>query len=146
MTKKVTNKPPQPSKCSLFCCFYAEFDNIIGPKVSHQSPRGFMNQPIDLSFDQIHAILQTEFESNSGNETLEDDVSTTSEMTKEELTAKIAELGETIKGAKADKRPKEEWEPTLNKMLALKVSAIFVKNQRKYMYHTLFCVHTRQSC
>jgi hypothetical protein len=41
--------------------------------------------------------------------------------TEEELTAQIAALGEKIKQAKADKKPKEEWEPFLQEMLALKV-------------------------
>mmetsp|Transcript_54724 Transcript_54724/g.81260 ORF Transcript_54724/g.81260 Transcript_54724/m.81260 type:complete len:612 (+) Transcript_54724:51-1886(+) len=39
---------------------------------------------------------------------------------KEELTAKIAELGEVIKAAKAEKKPIEEWKPTLDEMIALK--------------------------
>jgi WHEP-TRS domain len=39
----------------------------------------------------------------------------------EEITSKIAQLGETVKQAKADKKPKEEWEPALQEMLALKV-------------------------
>jgi aspartyl-tRNA synthetase len=38
----------------------------------------------------------------------------------EELSAKIGELGEKIKLAKADKKPKEEWEHFLTEMLALK--------------------------
>jgi hypothetical protein len=38
------------------------------------------------------------------------------------IAAKIGELGEQIKVAKAEKKPKEEWEPILNEMLALKVS------------------------
>lgn len=43
--------------------------------------------------------------------------------TAEELTAQIASLGEKIKQAKADKKPKEEWDPFLEEMLALKVRA-----------------------
>jgi len=39
----------------------------------------------------------------------------------EELTAKIGELGDKIKASKAEKKAKEEWEPFLNEMLALKV-------------------------
>jgi len=38
----------------------------------------------------------------------------------QDLTAKIAELGITIKDAKAEKKPKEEWEPALQEMLSLK--------------------------
>jgi hypothetical protein len=39
----------------------------------------------------------------------------------QELTAKIVELGDQIKQAKADKKPKEEWDPFLQQMLELKV-------------------------
>ena len=41
--------------------------------------------------------------------------------TEEELNKQIADLGEQIKQAKADKKPKEEWEPILKEMLELKV-------------------------
>lgn len=41
-------------------------------------------------------------------------------MTEEEITAKIVELGEQIKAAKAENKPKEDWEGTLKEMLALK--------------------------
>ena len=40
--------------------------------------------------------------------------------TEEEIKAKIAELGEAIKTAKAEKKPKEEWDGVLKEMLALK--------------------------
>ena len=40
----------------------------------------------------------------------------------QEIAAKIGELGEQIKVAKTEKKPKEEWEPILNEMLSLKVS------------------------
>ena len=44
-------------------------------------------------------------------------------MTEEqEIAAKIGDLGEQIKAAKAEKKPKEEWEPILKEMLTLKVS------------------------
>ena len=42
--------------------------------------------------------------------------------TEEEITSKINELGNAIKTAKAEKKPKEEWDPLLQEMLALKVS------------------------
>ena len=38
----------------------------------------------------------------------------------EEITKKIAELGEQIKAAKAAKKPKEEWDPILQEMFGLK--------------------------
>ena len=39
----------------------------------------------------------------------------------DELTARIGELGDMVKNAKEEKQPKEEWEPRLREMLALKV-------------------------
>jgi len=40
----------------------------------------------------------------------------------DELTAQIKSLAESIKTAKAEKKPKEEWDPLLKEMLALKIS------------------------
>jgi hypothetical protein len=59
--------PLPPESCPLFCCFYAEFDNIVGPQVVHQSPPNFMNQSMDITFEQIHALLQKTF-NNDGEE------------------------------------------------------------------------------
>lgn len=42
--------------------------------------------------------------------------------TEEELNTQIAELGEQIKKAKQQKKPKEEWDPILKEMLSLKVN------------------------
>jgi hypothetical protein len=53
--------PRHPSKCPLFCCFYAEFDIKVGPKVCYQSPQNFMEQEIDLSLEQVHGILADTF-------------------------------------------------------------------------------------
>jgi hypothetical protein len=53
--------PRHPSKCPLFCCFYAEFDIKVGPKVCYQSPQNFMEQEIDLSLEQVHEILADTF-------------------------------------------------------------------------------------
>ena len=41
--------------------------------------------------------------------------------TGDEIAAKIGELGEQIKVAKAEKKAKEIWEGALDEMLALKV-------------------------
>lgn len=54
--------PKQPSKCPLFCCFYAEFDNKVGPRIRYQSPRNFMDQNIQISVSKIHKILQETFD------------------------------------------------------------------------------------
>ena len=55
--------PKPPSKCPLFCCFYAEFDNKVGPRVSSQSPLSFMDQEIQMPLERIHSILQETFDS-----------------------------------------------------------------------------------
>lgn len=54
--------PREPSKCPLFCCFYAEFDNIVGPKVCFQSPRHFMDQDIGIPSEHVHNILVDTFQ------------------------------------------------------------------------------------
>lgn len=51
-----------PSKCPLFCCFYSEFDIKKGPVVSFQSPKGFMDQDIDMSTHQIQHLLARTFQ------------------------------------------------------------------------------------
>jgi hypothetical protein len=50
-------------------------------------------------------------------------------MSIEELTARIGELGEMVKTAKTEKKPKEEWEPSLHEMLSLKVRVLIEKNK-----------------
>ena len=50
----------------------------------------------------------------------------------EEISTKIAALGAAIAAAKKDKKPKEEWEPTLKEMLDLKVRIICI-------YVFMFC-------
>ena len=53
----------QPSKCPLFCCFYAEFDIKVGPMICFQSPLNFMDQDINISTEKIHDILSNTFHS-----------------------------------------------------------------------------------
>lgn len=63
--------PLPPDKCPLFCCFYAEFDNVVGPQIIHQSPPNFMDQPIDRmeESDQINnTLLQKTFNNDEGEE------------------------------------------------------------------------------
>ena len=55
----------------------------------------------------------------------------------QEIAAKIGELGEQIKAAKTEKKPKEEWEPILNEMLALKVS-LHTHTWRSLLFRHLF--------
>jgi hypothetical protein len=51
-----------PSKCPLFCCFYSEFDIKKGPVVSFQSPKGFMDQDINVSTERIQEFLARTFQ------------------------------------------------------------------------------------
>ena len=59
---KMLSKPRRPSKCPLFCAFYSEFDNIVGPKLCYQSPANFMQSPITASQKEIHKLLAKEFD------------------------------------------------------------------------------------
>jgi hypothetical protein len=53
--------PKHPSQCSLFCCFYAEFDIKVGPKICYQSPPNFMEQDIRSSTSQYELLLSETF-------------------------------------------------------------------------------------
>ena len=59
---KMLSKPRRPSKCPLFCAFYSEFDNVVGPKLCFQSPANFMQSPITSEVEKIHKLLAKEFE------------------------------------------------------------------------------------
>lgn len=54
--------PKPPSQCPLLCCFYAEFDNKVGPKICYQSPEGFMEQDISLSAKELENGLHRVFD------------------------------------------------------------------------------------
>ncbi len=54
--------PKLPSKCPLFCCFYSEFDIKKGPVISYQSPKGLMDQDINISTERIQEMLARTFE------------------------------------------------------------------------------------
>lgn len=66
---KIKRRPkPRPiftllpaNRCPLFCCFYAEFDNVVGPKIIHESPLGFMGQDINITVAQMESILEETF-------------------------------------------------------------------------------------
>lgn len=53
--------PLPPSECPLLCIFYAEFDNIVGPRVCYQSPRGFMHHNVDIEIDDLNGTLEEAF-------------------------------------------------------------------------------------
>lgn len=54
--------PKLPSKCPLFCCFYSEFDIKKGPVISFQSPKGLMDQDINISTERIQELLAKTFQ------------------------------------------------------------------------------------
>ena len=54
--------PRPPPSCPIFCCFYAEFDNVLGPKVAYQSPKGFMDQDTGSSTEDMHEMLAETFQ------------------------------------------------------------------------------------
>ena len=53
--------PRTPPKCPLFCCFYAYFDNKVGPAIGYQSPKRFMDNDIGISTEKVHDILGKTF-------------------------------------------------------------------------------------
>jgi len=59
---KMLPEPRRPSKCPLFCAFYSEFDNVVGPKLCFQSPANFMQSPITADVSDIHKLLAKEFD------------------------------------------------------------------------------------
>jgi Nitrogen permease regulator 2 len=64
---KIIDQPPLPiprkaRNCPLFCCFYAEFDNVVGPRICYESPTNFMEQDTDVSLQDIHKLLAANFE------------------------------------------------------------------------------------
>ncbi len=62
---KVPRMKKDVSKCNLFCAFYAEFDNIVGPKVSYQAPRYFMDHDIAITTEEIERLLTKSFKSST---------------------------------------------------------------------------------
>ena len=62
LQKRTVPVPKNPSRCPLFCCFYAEFDIKVGPKVSYQAPKNFMSQDIQLPVGAVHDILEEFFD------------------------------------------------------------------------------------
>jgi hypothetical protein len=51
-------KTPLP----LLCCFYAEFDNKVGPRVCYQSPKKFMEADIRENMEGFEQKLDEEFQ------------------------------------------------------------------------------------
>ena len=61
-SSRVLPTPKPPSQCPLLCCFYAEFDNKVGPKICYQCPEGFMEQDIRLSSTELENGLHRVFD------------------------------------------------------------------------------------
>jgi hypothetical protein len=75
--------PKLPSKCPLFCCFYAEFDIKVGPIICFQSPKHFMDQDINISTERIHEILSNTFESFDAEKSSNNDVEAVPDLERE---------------------------------------------------------------
>ena len=64
------------SQCTVLACFYAEFDNTVGPKICYQYPPNFMSDlDIQSTTKQLEDALQSalfESASNENNETVLD--------------------------------------------------------------------------
>ena len=59
--------PRKPPKCPLFCCFYAYFDDQVGPQIGYQSPKRFMENVINISPEAVHGILEKAFSKYTGS-------------------------------------------------------------------------------
>ena len=62
-------RPLPPSKCPLLCVFYAEFDNVIGPTVTFQSPNKFMHFDVSVGPEEIYQALKETFQSVNNSQT-----------------------------------------------------------------------------
>lgn len=72
--RSARHRPKPADKCPLLCCYYAEFDNHVGPKVCYQTPPGFMEQyPMDVSLSHMEAILASTLADLLSRETNHDD-------------------------------------------------------------------------
>jgi hypothetical protein len=58
----LSQTPKPPSRCPLFCCFYAEFDNKVGPKICYESPKKFMEQDIRIPVHKMEESLADAFD------------------------------------------------------------------------------------
>jgi Nitrogen permease regulator 2 len=79
-TNRVLPKPKHPSLCSLLCCFYAEFDIKVGPKIAYQSPDQFMEQNIRLEAKQMQKLLVRAFDKVTSRTAAEADSATEHEI------------------------------------------------------------------
>jgi hypothetical protein len=57
--------PRSPASCQLLCCFYAEFDIQVGPKICYESPKGFMSRDVSTPVEQLEAMLMNTFSRNN---------------------------------------------------------------------------------
>ena len=62
-----------PSRCNLFCAFYAEFDNIVGPKVTYQAPKYFMDNDIAITPKEVEKLLAESFRCSKNSTSVNDD-------------------------------------------------------------------------
>ena len=99
-----------PSRCNIFCAFYAEFDNIVGPKVTYQSPQYFMDHDIATTTKEVEELLAKSFRYSKEPENAADEPMKSKEVNTE--SANIAQTNSkaahNIEGGQGDDSAKDE--------------------------------------
>ena len=104
-------KMKEPSQCNVFCAFYAEFDNIVGPKVSFQAPRYFMDNDIAIGTEEIEMLLSKSFRSSSPSVSVSVSVSATGENATANANVKNKDDETNIKGGEdKEQNPQKDGE------------------------------------
>lgn len=95
--------PHPPSHCSLLCCFYAEFDNTVGPKILYQSPHHFMEQDIrSTTVQHMEGLLHKAFYPKATNSNNKPDESATRSSPHTNEHATLEQRSATPKHEKGD--------------------------------------------
>jgi hypothetical protein len=98
-----------PSRCNIFCTFYAEFDNIVGPKVTYQSPQYFMDHDIATTTKEVEELLATSFRQSKEPENAADEPMTSKVNTESANIAQTnSKAAHNIEGGQGDDSAKDE--------------------------------------
>ena len=98
-----------PSRCNIFCAFYAEFDNIVGPKVTYQSPQYFMDHDIATTTKEVEELLATSFRQSKEPENAADEPMTSKVNTESANIAQTnSKAAHNIEGGQGDDSAKDE--------------------------------------
>ena len=81
-----TTKLKPISQCAVLCCFYAEFDNTVGPKICYQYPPNFVSElDIQSTTKQLEDALHKALLPKATNENMTADLNTQSTTTNTDL-------------------------------------------------------------